>query len=88
MTVLPQFVELSGEGSLFHKIANTLQQSGTPAYLIGGYVRDLLLGRPCKDIDITVLGDGIEAAHQVAAALEIREQVHVFKTFRSFERPP
>ncbi|MFM1744377.1 MAG: hypothetical protein RLZZ630_314 [Bacteroidota bacterium] len=81
MTVLPQFVELSGEGSLFQKIANTLQQSGTPAYLIGGYVRDLLLGRPCKDIDITVLGDGIEAAHQVAAALEIREQVHVFKTF-------
>lgn len=81
MTVLPQFVELSGEGSVFHKIAATLQRSGTPAYLIGGYVRDLLLGRPCKDIDITVLGDGIEAAHQVAAALEIREQVHVFKTF-------
>lgn len=53
---------------------------GAPAFLIGGYVRDLILGRPCKDIDIVVEGDGIAYAQAVANELGVGP-VHVFKNF-------
>lgn len=43
-----------------------------PAYVIGGYVRDALLGRPCKDIDIVVVGDGPAFAEQVAKILRVK----------------
>lgn len=48
--------------------------------MIGGYVRDLLLDRPSKDIDIVVLGNGIEVAETAAARLGIKT-VSVFKNF-------
>ena len=48
--------------------------------MIGGFVRDLLLDRPCKDIDIVTEGSGIELARATAKAMDIR-QVHVFKNF-------
>jgi putative nucleotidyltransferase with HDIG domain len=52
------------------KLAGELGQSaGTPAYLVGGFVRDLLLGRPSYDIDIMVEGNGIAFARQMAGAL-------------------
>lgn len=50
-------------------------------YLIGGFVRDKLLGRPTKDVDVVCDGDGIELAHAVAALLPHRPQVNFFKTF-------
>lgn len=53
---------------------------GVKAYAIGGYVRDLLLGRPCKDIDIVTEGDGIAFAEAVAKELDAGH-VHVFKNF-------
>jgi putative nucleotidyltransferase with HDIG domain len=47
---------------------------------VGGYVRDLILNRPSKDIDIVVEGKGIELAEKVAKALNIKN-VNVFKNF-------
>lgn len=81
MAIPAEFRSVSEQQPLFRKIAATLQKDGTEAYLIGGFVRDLLMGRPCKDIDITVLGDGMEAARCVADALEIKGEVHLFKNF-------
>lgn len=50
------------------------------AYVIGGYVRDLLLDRPSKDIDIVVIGNGIDLAERTAAKMG-NLRVNVFKTF-------
>lgn len=50
------------------------------AYVIGGYVRDLLLNRPSKDIDIVVIGNGIDLAERTAAKMG-NLRVTVFKTF-------
>lgn len=66
---------------IFEKVKNTLGQSNIQAYVVGGYVRDLLLGRPSKDIDIVTLGSGIELAEKVAAGIGPRIKVNVFKSF-------
>lgn len=50
-------------------------------YLIGGFVRDRLLDRPCEDLDIVCLGNGIELAHAVADRLAPRPKVAFFKNF-------
>lgn len=82
MSILAQFTEIAEKEDVFKIIGGVADRQQTPAYLIGGYVRDLLLGRPCKDIDITVIGDGIEMAHHVAEALKIPgAHVAVFKNF-------
>lgn len=60
MTILQQFQDEFRKLPVFNILRETIRQSGVPAFLIGGYVRDLLLNRPCKDIDITVIGDGIQ----------------------------
>ncbi|HAG15164.1 MAG TPA: tRNA nucleotidyltransferase, partial [Bacteroidales bacterium] len=54
---------------------------GVEAYVIGGFVRDSFLNRPSSDIDIVVLGSGIQMATQVAHALDSSIQVKVFKNF-------
>ncbi len=51
------------------------------AYLVGGFVRDKILGRPTKDIDIVTLGDGIELAHRAAREFKPVPQVSFFKNF-------
>ena len=69
------------ELSVFEKIARAAETLGTPAYLIGGFVRDKLIGRPTKDADIVCVGDGIALAHEVAGLLEPRPSVSYFKNF-------
>lgn len=54
---------------LFTEVAAIAKSRNEPAYVIGGYVRDILLERECKDIDIVVVGDGIAFAQQVAERL-------------------
>lgn len=51
------------------------------SFVIGGWVRDLLLNRPSKDIDIVAIGNGIELAECVAKKLGNKYKVNVFKNF-------
>ncbi|MEO7530916.1 MAG: HD domain-containing protein [Sediminibacterium sp.] len=66
---------------LFEKIAAAAEQLQVPCYLIGGFVRDKIIGRPTKDADIVCMGDGIELAHAVAACFNPKPTVAYFKTF-------
>lgn len=68
------------EGKLFTTIGKIASQQGVEAYAIGGFVRDCLLDRPCKDIDFVVTGKGIEIAELVAKELKVKK-VSVFKNF-------
>lgn len=64
---------------VFKLLANIADKNQIEAYVIGGFVRDLLLERPSKDIDIVVLGNGIEFAE--LAAKQLNAKVSVFKNF-------
>lgn len=69
------------EQVVFDKIAKAAAELALPAYLIGGFVRDKIIGRPTKDADIVCLGDGIALAHRVADLFEPRPTVAYFKNF-------
>lgn len=62
-------------------VGQMADQLGVEAFLIGGYVRDLLLGRPSKDIDFMTVSSGEELAMAVALHLGAPEKLHVFKNF-------
>lgn len=65
---------------LLHLIGKIADRLGREVYVVGGFVRDLLLPRECKDIDILVMGDGVAFARSVAADLGI----DVVVTFERF----
>ncbi len=67
------------ESPIFEILSDICHQKGVEAYVIGGFVRDYYLRRPCKDIDVVVVGSGIE----IAKALGERLSTHVtiFKNF-------
>ena len=65
---------------VFKRIGELADERGQRAFVIGGFVRDLLLDRSCKDIDIVTEGNGIELARATASRMGIK-QVHVFKNF-------
>ena len=69
------------ELDVFEKIGKAAESLGTSAYLIGGFVRDKLIGRRTKDADIVCVGDGIALAHEVATLLHPRPAVSYFKNF-------
>ncbi len=69
------------EKFIIDKVAQAAQTLGLESYLIGGFVRDKLLGRPTKDADIVCVGDGIELAKAVAATFSPEPQVNFFKNF-------
>ena len=48
--------------NIFHRIGETADEMGVECYLVGGYVRDIFLERPTNDIDVVVVGSGIEVA--------------------------
>ena len=66
--------------TIFETVAQASQKLGLETYVVGGFVRDLILKRPCKDIDFVCIGSGIELANMVALALR-NDQVTVFKNF-------
>ena len=69
MTPAPDRVELTHP--LLRSIGTLADRLGREVYVVGGYVRDLLLARECQDIDILVMGDGVAFARSVAADLGI-----------------
>ena len=66
---------------IFHLLSETADELGKECYVIGGYVRDLLLERPCKDIDVVVVGSGIEVARSFAKKIGRGAHLSVFKNF-------
>jgi poly(A) polymerase len=64
---------------VFKMLAAVAALNNSEAYVIGGYVRDLFLHRPSKDIDIVVLGNGIDFAEAVGK--QLKTKVAVFKNF-------
>jgi putative nucleotidyltransferase with HDIG domain len=65
---------------LFKTVSKISKKHGKSSFVIGGYVRDLLLKRPSKDVDIVVLGDGLEFAKLVADELNVKK-VSYFKNY-------
>lgn len=66
---------------LLEKIAFAARKLQVPCYVIGGFVRDKIIDRKTKDIDIVCVGDGIELAHQVSLLFKEKPPVHIFKNF-------
>ncbi len=66
---------------IFHLLQRVADKLGIECYVIGGYVRDLILKRPSKDIDIVVVGSGIAMAKAVARELGKGTSLSVFQTF-------
>ena len=64
---------------IFKELSTLAKKTGVEAYVIGGYVRDIFLGRLSKDLDILVIGQGISFAEEVGKQLKCK--VSVFKNF-------
>lgn len=69
------------ERFIVDKIAQAAQELDAPAYLVGGFVRDRVLGRGTKDIDIVCVGSGIELARKVASKLRPSPRVVSYSRF-------
>lgn len=65
---------------VFKVVSQIISEKGLEAYVIGGFVRDLLLDRPSKDIDIVVVGNGMELAQAAGDKLRVKK-VNLFKNF-------
>jgi poly(A) polymerase len=65
---------------VFKVVSQIITEKGLEAYVIGGFVRDLLLDRPSKDIDIVVVGNGMELAQATGEKLRVKK-VNLFKNF-------
>lgn len=66
---------------IFHRLTETADALGIECYLVGGYVRDLYLERPTNDIDVVVVGSGIEMAKAFSKRLGRGAHLSVFKNF-------
>lgn len=69
------------ERQILQVISETAESLGFPVYVVGGYVRDRLLARPSKDLDVVCVGSGIQLAQQVAARLRPVPRIAVFQRF-------
>lgn len=66
---------------VFNVISEIISETNQEAYLIGGFVRDIILNRPSKDVDIAVVGSGIELAEKTAQKLDKNIKVTVFNNY-------
>ena len=69
------------DAPIFHQIGEAADSLGMECYVVGGYVRDLYLERPSKDIDCLVVGSGIRVAEQLATRLGHGAHISVFRNF-------
>lgn len=65
----------------FRLVSEAAEESGVEAYVVGGFVRDIFLSRPSKDIDIVTVGSGITLAERVAKKIGRGVTLSVFKNF-------
>lgn len=66
---------------IFEIIGSIADQKQLDCYVIGGYVRDIFLNRPSKDIDIVTVGSGIDLAQAVVEHLGSKAHLSIFKNF-------
>jgi poly(A) polymerase len=66
---------------IFSEISKAADKLGVECYVIGGYVRDLIIGRESKDIDVVCVGSGIALAQTLAESLGENVHVNIFKNF-------
>lgn len=66
---------------IFHQIAAVADALGVECYVVGGYVRDLFLERPSNDIDVVVVGSGIQVASALKQKLGKKAHLSVFRNF-------
>lgn len=66
---------------IFHHISAAADKLGLECYVVGGYVRDLFLERPSNDIDVVVVGSGIQVASELKAILGKKAHLSVFRNF-------
>ncbi|HYO22091.1 MAG TPA: HD domain-containing protein, partial [Flavisolibacter sp.] len=69
------------ELDIFEKIGKAAKSLEAPCYLIGGFVRDKLLGRPTKDADFVCVGNAMELATLAAKSFKPQPKVSLFKNF-------
>lgn len=69
------------DNPIFGIVSSASEELKSPAYVIGGFVRDLFLGRDSKDVDIVCLGSGIEMAKAVSSKISPKPTVSFFKNF-------
>ena len=69
------------ERKILEIVSHAASKMQVPAYVVGGYVRDRLLARTSKDIDIVCIGSGIELAERVAGELHPVPRIAVFQRF-------
>ncbi|MCQ2348467.1 MAG: CCA tRNA nucleotidyltransferase [Paludibacteraceae bacterium] len=69
------------ENPILRLVGDTADEMGLECYVIGGWVRDLILHRPSNDIDIVTIGRGIELAEAVAKHLGKHAHLSVFRTY-------
>ena len=67
--------------TIFRKISETADELGVECYVVGGYVRDIFLERPSTDIDVVVVGKGIEMARAFSKKLGKGAHLSVFANF-------
>ena len=66
---------------IFHKISAAADKLGLECYVVGGYVRDIFLERPTNDIDVVVVGSGIQVASELKQMLGRKAHLSVFRNF-------
>lgn len=66
---------------VFRQLTIAADAANLPCYVVGGYVRDLLLGRPSKDIDVVVVGSGIAMAEAFVASVKGKAHIAVFRRY-------
>lgn len=69
------------DSKVFHAVGAAADSLGREAYVVGGYVRDLIIGRHSKDIDFVTVGSGIELAEAVAKAMGRGAHLSVFRNY-------
>ena len=80
LNIKQQLTENTLHQEILSAITKLSNESKTPAYIVGGYVRDLILKRNTKDIDIMVEGDGIKFAKKISKILNI-DTVVIYEKF-------
>lgn len=69
------------DNDIFRQISQAADSLGVECYVVGGYVRDLFLERPSKDIDVVVVGSGIEVAEKLSKTVRGKAKVSIYRNF-------